>query len=362
MLPDARFVKRFEEIGNEDRPSVGGKGASLGELTCAGIRVPPGIVVTIAAFEKFFAAADPQNEIRREIELLSPDDLQRVSLVTNRIRNQMEVAKFPSDVEAEVAAHYQELAAAESESRDLEPVAVRSSATSEDSADASFAGLQDTYLWVRGANEVIAHVRNCWASLYAQESVVYRRKKKLPEQGLAMGVVIQRMIDSRTSGVMFTCSPTSGDPSVVVIEASWGLGSAIVSGEVTPDKFVVGKVTGEIFSRAITKKLRLHKPNFLGCGVLAEDVPAALQSAPCVSDSEIRELVEIAKRVERRYGCPQDIEWAIARNATSGEDIFLLQSRPETTWTAKETAPVATPKRKAFDHVFSLLSRGAGRK
>jgi len=359
-VTDSPFVKRFREIGIADRAIAGGKGASLGELAKAGIRVPHGCVVTTAAFERFLLTVDPQGSIRREVEALPASDLASAARVSETIRARLAAAAMPPDLQAEIVSHYGELHP--SVAANSEPVAVRSSATSEDSADASFAGLQDTYLWVRGADSVTAHVRKCWASLYAVESIVYRRRMRLPEQGLAMGVVIQRMIDARSSGVMFTRSPVTGDRSVVVVEAAWGLGSAVVSGEVTPDKYAVGKVTGEIVSRTVSNKLRLHRPNPAGSGVLDEEVPAAQQSAPCLTDDEIRALVHIAKQVERHYGCPQDIEWAISRDAAPGENLFLLQSRPETAWTAKDAAPVATPKSKAFDHVFSLLSGGAARK
>jgi pyruvate, water dikinase len=296
------------------------------------------------------------------MEQLAADDLAACTRVGAEVRARLESAILPQDLQETIATHYEALHTRPISVEGSEPVAIRSSATSEDSADASFAGLQDTYLWVRGADSVIEHVRKCWASLYAVESVVYRRRLKLPEQGLAMGVVIQRMIDSRCSGVMFTRSPSTGDRSVVVVEASWGLGSAIVSGEVTPDKYVVGKITGEIVNRAVSTKMRQHRPNPDGAGVIEEEVPSDQQNAACVSDEEIHELVDIAKRVERHYGCSQDIEWAIARELPEGENIFVLQSRPETVWGSKDAAPVASPKGKPFDHVFSLLGGGASKK
>jgi pyruvate,water dikinase len=318
--------------------------------------------VTTAAFERFLAALDPQGSIRREVEKLSADDHEAVIRVGREVRARIESAALPEDLQSEIATHYGELQAGKSGKKFTEPVAIRSSATSEDSADASFAGLQDTYLWVRGLDSVIEHVRKCWASLYAVESVMYRRRLRLPEQGLAMGVVIQRMIDSRCSGVMFTRSPNTGDRSVVVLEASWGLGSAIVSGEVTPDKYVVGKITGEIMSRTVSTKLRQHRPNPSGAGILDEEVSTDQQNIACLGDTELHALVDIAKRVERHYGCPQDIEWAVARDLAPGENIFLLQSRPETVWASKDASPVAAPKSKPFDHVFSLLGGGAAKK
>jgi pyruvate, water dikinase len=361
-LTHPNLISRFSELGINDRATVGGKGANLGELARAGIRVPPGFVVTTTAFERFLAALDPQGSIRREIEQLAADDLAACTRVGSEVRARLESAALPEDLQERIASHYAELDTRTRSAEYTEPVAIRSSATSEDSAAASFAGLQDTYLWVRGMDSVIEHVRKCWASLYAVESVMYRRRLKLSEHGLAMAVVIQRMIDSRCSGVMFTRSPNTGDRSVVVVEASWGLGSAIVSGEVTPDKYVVGKITGEIVNRAVSTKTRMHRPNPAGAGVVDEEVPVEQQNASCLSDDELHALVDIAKRVERHYGCPQDIEWAIARDLPPGESVFLLQSRPETVWAAKDATPVAAPKSKPFDHVFSLLGGGAAKK
>jgi pyruvate,water dikinase len=361
-LPNPKLVRRFDEVGINDWPSVGGKGASLGELAGAGIRVPQGCVVTTAAFEQCLAAVDPRGSIRREIERVAADDLVACTRVGAEVRAQLEGATLPEDLQKQIATHYNELYSWAATAGNGEAVAIRSSATCEDRADASFAGLQDTYLWVRGVDSVMEHIRKCWASLYAVESVMYRRRLNLPEQGLAMGVVIQRMIDSRCSGVMFSRSPNTGDRSVVVVEASWGLGSAIVSGEVTPDKYVVGKITGEIVSRTVSTKMRMHQPNRAGAGVIEEEVPADQQNTACLSDDELHQLVDIGKRVERLYGCPQDIEWAIARDLPATENTFLLQSRPETVWAAKDATPVAASKKRPFDHVFSLLSGGAAKK
>jgi len=237
------------------------------------------------------------------------------------------------------------------------PVAVRSSATSEDSAEASFAGLQDTYLWVHGDDSVVEHVRRCWASLYSVESVTYRLRRGIPETDLAMAVVVQQMVGSRSSGVLFTRSPLTGDRSVVAIDASWGLGSAVVSGDVPPDSFVVSKVTGEIVRRTVSTKNRWHQPDPGGHGVVEADVPANLRDVPALSDDEIAELVAIARQVEAHYGCPQDIEWAVSRTAPAGENVFLLQSRPETVWAEKEkeAAKVAAPAARPYDHVLNLL-------
>ena len=345
-------MRWLASLGLQDRPSVGGKGASLGELERAGIRVPPGFVVTTAAFETLMTGlerADPIDTIRTRVASLDANDLPAITQACGEIRERIENAPFPAELHAAIAAAYIELSNGESET----PVAVRSSATSEDSADASFAGLQDTYLWVRGAEQVLHNVRSCWASLYSVESVSYRLRLKLPESNVAMGVVVQRMVNSQCSGVMFTRSPTSGDRSVIAIEGSWGLGSSIVSGEVTPDKYVVSKVTGEITHRTVSEKRIQHLPDVVAGGIRHEAVPDERQSLPCITDAQIAELVQVGKRVERHYGSAQDIEWAIAHGE---HGVYLLQSRPETVWATREATPVAAPKARAFDHVLSLLS------
>jgi pyruvate,water dikinase len=237
-------------------------------------------------------------------------------------------------------------------------VAVRSSATSEDSDEASFAGLQDTHLCVQGTDAVLHSLRACWASLYSLESVSYRLRLKLPERQVAMGVVVQRMLVSRASGVMFTRSPITGDRSVIAIEGSFGLGSAIVSGEVTPDKYVVNKVTGDIVKRTLSAKAVRHISAGDG-GVRVEQVGDAEQLLPALSDQEVRELAALGKRVERHYGAPQDIEWAIAPDAEGTERIHLLQSRPETVWSRRDAKPVAQPAARAYDHVLAALHKPA---
>ena len=261
---------------------------------------------------------------------------------------------MPPVVETAIAARYRELTREPGA-----PVAVRSSATGEDAADASFAGLQDTYLWVCGADAVVDHVRRCWASLYNDRSLAYRLHRELPADGGAMGVVIQRMVDPRCAGVMFTRSPATGDRSVVAVEACWGLGSALVSGEVTPDSYIVNKVTGEIIKRTVAAKTRRHLRHPGGAGVLAEEVPDEMRTAPCLGDEEIRALVRVARRAEDHYGAPQDIEWALAADLPPDESIVLLQSRPETVWAGRAAAPVAAPRPRAFDHVLDSLSGGA---
>jgi len=340
-------VSWFVDIGLSDRPHVGGKGGSLGELQRAGIAVPPGFVVRTSAFESFLEALERDAPIRSRVESLDSDDLEAVTACSRDIRRRLEEAALPSSVADEISRAHAELAAQSV----VPPVAVRSSATTEDASDASFAGLQDTYLWVRGCSDTLDKVRSCWASLYSVESISYRRRHGFPESAVAMAVVVQTMVDARTAGVMFTRSPTTGDRSVITIEGAWGLGSAVVGGEVTPDRWVIGKITGEISVRDISEKRIKHVP-LAGGGVEAVAVEADLLRAPCMNDAELEALRVIARRVERHYGRPQDIEWAVDRHSGG---ILLLQSRPETVWSAKESAPVAQAAENPLNHVMSIF-------
>ncbi len=339
-------ISWFAEIGLGDRLHVGGKGGSLGELKCAGIAVPPGFVVRTSAFERFLQELERSAPVRARVEALPPDDLPEIQACSHELRRRIEAKSLPPDVAADISGAHATLAG---DSRIA--VAVRSSATTEDSADASFAGLQDTYLWVTTAADALDRVRSCWASLYSVESISYRRTRGFPEAGVAMAVVVQSMVDARTAGVMFTRSPTTGDRSVITVESAWGLGSAVVGGEVTPDRWVLGKVTGEISVRTISDKAIEHVPVATG-GVESIEVAEARRRVASMSDDELQALRMIGRSVERHYGTAQDIEWAVDRR--SGE-ILLLQSRPETVWSAKDVVPVARPAENPLAHVMSVF-------
>jgi pyruvate,water dikinase len=318
-------VAWFRDVGIADRPTVGGKGGSLGELTQAGVAVPPGFVVTTEAFD--------------------PNDLGAATKLSEELRRRVIEEPMPAEVGQAIRAARAEL------SPNGEPVAVRSSATTEDAEDASFAGLQDTFLWVLGADQMVSKVRECWGSLYSIESMTYRRKHLIPEDGVAMAVVVQRMVDAMCAGVMFTRSPLTGDKSVITIEGAWGLGSAVVSGEVTPDRWVLGKITGEISVRDISDKHARQVPA-PGGGIHEVENEAAIAGQPCLTDEQLMALREVGRKVERHYGKPQDIEWALDADG----NVFLLQSRPETVWSAKDAAtPVKPPEDNPLKHVMSIF-------
>lgn len=344
-------VAWFKDVGIADRPTVGGKGGSLGELTQAGIAVPPGFVVTTAAFEQFLATLEAKEPIRPLVEALDPHDYGAATKLSEQLRARLIGDTMPPAVEAALRAAHAELCP------DARPVAVRSSATTEDAEDASFAGLQDTFLWVLDGDSMIHHVRECWASMYSVESMIYRRKQAIPEAGVAMAVVVQRMVDAKCAGVMFTRSPTTGDKSVITIEGAWGLGSAVVSGEVTPDRWVVGKITGEISQRDISDKHARQVPAPEG-GIVELENDADMRSAACLTDEQLMALREVGRKVERHYGKPQDIEWALDEDGA----VLLLQSRPETVWATRDAAaPIKPPEDNPLKHVMSIFG-GAAKK
>jgi pyruvate,water dikinase len=339
-------VSWFRDVGIADRPTVGGKGGSLGELTRAGIPVPPGFVVTTSAFETFLDALEARGAIRDCVETLDPSNLGAATKLSEELRRRVIEEPMPAEVEQAILAAYDELGA--------NAVAVRSSATTEDAEDASFAGLQDTFLWVLTGPDMVAKVRECWGSLYSVESMCYRRKQGLPEDGVAMAVVVQQMVDAMCAGVMFTRSPTTGDKSVITVEGAWGLGSSVVSGEVTPDRWVMGKITGEISVRDISDKHARQVPA-PGGGIHEVANEAAIATQPCLTDEQLQALREVGRRIERHYGKPQDIEWAL----DEAGNVMLLQARPETVWATGDAAvPVKPPEDNPLKHVMSIFGGG----
>jgi pyruvate, water dikinase len=312
-----KYCRSLSALRASDEPRFGGKSASLGELFGAGVPVPPGFALSTDAFRSFVAQSDLGALIERRLRTCDSEDVDALGAACAGIREELAAAAVPAAIADEVEAAYGELGGP--------PVAVRSSALGEDSATASFAGQQETFLWVRDSDQVVAAIRDCWTSLYTARAVSYRAKLGHVAETPAMGVAVQEMIDARVSGVMFTCSPASGDPSVIAVNASWGLGEAVVAGEVTPDEFLVSKVTGEVIRETICEKAVEHVPAPKGAGTVAREVEPERRRARCLSDDELHALVDLARRIDRHFGCHQDVEWAIARGG-----VFVLQSRPVT--------------------------------
>jgi pyruvate,water dikinase len=332
------YTLNFEEVNKASLPMVGGKNASLGEMIRAGIRVPPGFAVTTDSYLNFITEAGIKDKVFKILSEVNPEDVTSLDGTSAEVQKLINEALIPSDIEKAIREEYCYLC--DKCGVERMPVAVRSSATAEDLPTASFAGQQDTYLWIEGTDEVIRRVQKCWASLFTPRAISYRIKNNFPHEKVLISVGVQKMVNSRTAGVMFTLNPVNGDPSKVVIEGSWGLGEAVVSGSVTPDKFVVDKIVLEINERTISPKniQCVYDPE--KGEVVHADVVSEIQNNPCIDDSEIKELVRIAKRIEEHYGCPQDIEWAIDKGLLFPENIFTVQSRPETVWSQRRKEPI----------------------
>ena len=303
----------LETLRAADAARFGGKSAGLGELIASGVPVPPG----------FALPADAYREAGIEVVVqVDHEDARALRSASQAAMDAVRGAPLPAAVRAEIERAYADLG-------DDAPVAVRSSALGEDGAEATFAGQQETYLWVRGAEAVADAVRDCWASLFTPEAISYRARLGSP--GAAMGVTVQRMVDAAVSGVMFTCNPVTGDPSTLAVNASWGLGLAVVGGEVTPDEYRVSKVTREVLQRTIASKHVEYVAD-----AVRVDVPAPRRDAACLDENQLQALVDLGRRIERHFGSHQDVEWAIARD---GGELFALQSRPVTAAPARAQAP-----------------------
>jgi pyruvate, water dikinase len=319
----------FEDYQPADAPVVGGKNSSLGTLFSAGLPVPPGFAVSADCYRKAMADGGLAAELDALTAGLDPRDHAAVAAAGVRARELIGSLDLAGGLAGAIRQAYAQLCGRCGD--DALPVAVRSSATCEDQPDASFAGEHDTYLWVRGADEVVRHVLRCWASLFTDRGIAYRLERGYTKAGEAMSVGVQQMVTPRAAGVAFTLNPSNGDRSQIAIDASWGFGEAVVSGEVTPDNFLVDKVMGTIGRRTISAKTLEYRLTDSDT-VTAVEAPADRQSVPCLSDDEIAAVARLARRAEKHYRCPQDVEWAI--DSVSG-DVLLLQSRPETVWSRR---------------------------
>jgi pyruvate, water dikinase len=325
----------FDEATPADYPLLGGKGASLASMCVANFPVPLGFCITTNAYSAFLEESGLFDALMAGVGCIDCTDLAGLDAQSAQLRQQLLSAPLPEAVEAGIRLAYRQLCERVGTTDDL-PVAVRSSATAEDLPDASFAGQQDTYLWVMGEREVVEHVRRCWASLYTARAINYRRDQNIPEREVLMSVVVQKMVNARTAGVTMTLNPTNGDRSKIAIDAAWGLGEAVVSGEVTPDHFLVDKVMLEILKADIHQKTTEHVPDRVNRRVQIREVESDRACLPSLTDGEVQAICRMAKTVEKHYRCPQDIEWALDADLPDGQNLMLLQSRPETVWSRKK--------------------------
>jgi pyruvate,water dikinase len=354
MRDASPYVLWFDEYTEDDRPRVGGKNASLGSMITAGLPVPPGFAVTTDAYESLRSHPDLVAHVRGLLDPLDVSDSRLLQKVAAEIREAIVALPIHADIEEAIRTAYAQLSAHCGSPAGPEQgigVAVRSSATAEDLPDASFAGQQDTYLWITGADSVVEHVRRCWASIFTDRAIAYREQFGYDYRQISMSVGVQKMVDPRAAGVAFTLNPSTGDRSQVAIDASWGLGESVASGEVTPDNVLVDKVLREVVERTISDKAIEYRR--VDGVVTVCEVEDERRTVQCLTDEEICAVAAMARRAEKHYGRPQDVEWAIDRDLPDGDNVILLQARPETVWSK---APRASVSHGAYDPLTSIVS------
>lgn len=324
------YIKWFDEISKQDVSIVGGKGANLGELTHLNLPVPPGFCISSRAYEEFIEFAKLNEFVKSLMSTVDVEDVDSLFDASEAIQNRIIESEFFEQLEQEIISAYRKFS---SNLGIINPrVAVRSSATAEDLPDASFAGQQETYLHISGEKELLVHIKKCFASLWTSRAIYYREKQKYNHFDVALSVVIQKMVNSEKSGVMFTANPISLNKNEMMINASYGLGEAVVSGMVTPDEYIIDKRTHEIISKNIASKnfMVVEKKDHVGTEkVNIEDyLGNEFVEKECLSKDEIRTLIERGIKVEKLYGIPQDTEWAFDKDT---KEFYFLQSRPITT-------------------------------
>lgn len=309
----------FDQISKNDVPLVGGKGANLGEMTQAGIPVPGGFVVATSAYRRFMEQAGLDATLRELLGSLDVSDTAKLTAISDELRRSMLTASMPDDITSAITESYTSLGGG--------LVAVRSSATAEDLKEASFAGQQATYLNVEGETDVVDAVQRCWASLFEGRAIFYRQQQGFDHLSVDLAVPVQKMVQSETSGVMFTIDPITADRTRVMIEAVWGLGEAAVSGMVTPDSYIASKEPLAVLeSSTIPQHEQLvYSPDEAGEHNTWQPVSAAQQDQPKLNEEQVRELTALGLRLEEHYGAPQDVEWAWVDGG-----FQILQTRPVT--------------------------------
>ena len=312
------YIKSFKDISKFNAKIAGGKGASLGEMTQAGIPVPPGFVVLASAFDKFLEETDIGTAIEAVLHTVDHRDINSVEIASEKIRTHIAGERVPQDVQREILAAHRAL----SRGRPM-PVAVRSSATAEDSKTTSWAGELETFLNVSARN-LMPSVVKCWSSLFTPRAIFYRFEKRLHKTPISVAVVVQQMVQSEVSGICFTVHPVTKDHDQLVIEAGYGLGEAIVSGQVTPDTYVVHKK--RLILIEVSVGAQTHAVVRGSRGTVQKKLSPRLGARQKLSAKQITTLAELCLKIEKHYKHPQDIEWALVRGK-----FYITQSRPITT-------------------------------
>ncbi len=289
----------FHEVSSEDIQLVGGKGANLGRMTQAGLPVPQGFCVTTGAYKQFLAETSLWDEMEKSLANLPTRE------AGEKIRQRMETARMPESISKSIKDAYANLNGGRAR------VAVRSSATAEDLAEASFAGQQETYLGIYGAESLVWHVQRCWASLWTERAIAYRARNDFEHESVSLSVVVQEMVAPDVAGVLFTVNPVTNNMDEMLVNAAYGLGESVVSGRVTPDTFRAGRkkfVTLEKVCGAKATRIDMASDN----GTTESEVDEAARQRLCLNEADLRRLIQLGEKVEAHYGKPQDIEWGLA--------------------------------------------------
>lgn len=332
----------FEEIGKEHNPIVGKKCANLGEMIRLGLPVPPGFAISIDMYRKFLKDSGADQELSEYVAQLGDlkeFDITKIDQISHTIQGILEGKRMPPSLESEISENYQKL---------CQRTGIPNVAVSVRSAGVeSRPGMFETYLNVKGIEEILEKIKKVWASAYTSRAIAFRLNKGLPLLGDELGVAVVKMVNACASGIGFTVDPISGDDTKVVLESNWGLGEGVVSGEGSVDRFAIDKKTMEILERIIGEKSR-HVVS-KGIGAEWEEVPLEKRSIPCLNEPEIKEIARLAIEIEKKLGCPQDIEWAIDSDFPFPNNIFLLQTRP--------AKVVAKKLESTSDQIIDLMAK-----
>jgi pyruvate, water dikinase len=346
---ETKYILWYDEMEGADFPYTGKKNSNLGEMIKAGIPVSHGFAVTIYANDQFLILSGIKAEIEKQIVSLGQVTYETAKQASTISMELIEKAPMPEVIQREILDNYKKLC--DQTCMSACPVAVRSSGA------VSMPGQMETYLNIFGEKDLIDYIKKCWASAYNTEAIMYRMNKGMPFL-FNIGVGIPKMVNSRVSGIIFTINPVNGDPSKISIDASYGLGEAVVSGLVTPDTYLIDKVTFDLVKTTIGSKETMCAYREQGSDIIQKDVPMEMRGQSCLSNQEIKELARIGKLIEQYYGKEYDIEFGIDADYPFPENIIILQVRPESVWSKKEATAKLEPKKDPMERLLGTLLTG----
>jgi pyruvate,water dikinase len=354
-MSSSKLIFWLEEISQQHNKIVGKKCANLGEIAQLGMPIPPGFAISIDMHKKFMeetGAADKISYFLKSLgQLKETERIEFFEEISRKIRDIIENEQMPESLERGISFYYEELC--KKVGIFNVPVSVRSAGI------VSRPGMFETYLNVKGKEKVLDKVKRVWASAFTPRAITFRVNRGIPIDSDLLGVAVLKMVNTRSAGVIFTLNPINGDLSKIVIEANWGLGETVVSGKVTPDLYMVDKVTMEIVTRTISQKVIEYNFESNTEEVVYFNIPTERQILPCLSDEEVLELAQLAKLLEHHFCQAQDIEWAIDSDLLFPKNVQILQSRPETVWSQKGgQEPIFPPRANVLEIMLDRLKEG----